>query len=174
MIIPIRLADGTSSDAVTRELRRLGASSSSNGGLAPQGAPFLAAVVALLRVVALIDGLVCAALVVLSLIVLARERARTIGVVRAVGGRTRDVALVLAGGAAAIVSVAFVTGVLLERELLAPVLSALVERYGVLPLQARPGEIAIVALGAFAVVVLASALLARPRATVAEQLAEQA
>ena len=172
--VAIRLADGTPPGAVTRELRRLGASSSSNGGLAPQGAPFLAAVVALLRVVALIDGLVCAALVVLSLIVLARERARTIGVVRAVGGRTRDVALVLAGGAAAIVSVAFVTGVLLERELLAPVLSALVERYGVLPLQARPGEIAIVAVGAFAVVVLASALLARPRTTVAEQLAEQA
>ena len=172
--VAIRLAAGTAPGAVTRELRRLGASSSRNGGLAPQGAPFLAAVVALLRVVALVDGLVCAALVVLALIVLARERARTLGVVRAVGGRTRDVALVLAGGALTIVSAALVAGVLVERELLAPALSALVERYGVLPLQARPGEIALVALVALAVCVLASALLARPRTTVAEQLAEQA
>ncbi len=172
--IAIRLAEGTSAATVKQELLRLGASSSSNGGLAPQGAPFLAAVVALLRVVALVDGLVCAALVVLALVVLARERARTLGVVRAVGGRTRDVALVLAGGAAMIVSLSLVVGVLLEREVLAPALSRLVERYGVLPLQARPSEIALVALAAMAVVVLASAALARPRSTVAEQLAEQA
>ena len=170
--VAIRLRDGASRAAVKAELRSLGAPASDNGGLAPQGAPFLAAVVALLRVVAIIDGLVCGALVVLALIVLARERARTLGVMRAVGGRTRDVALVLAGGATTLVAVSLVVGVLLEREVLAPALSRLVERYGVLPLQARPGEIALVALACAAVVALAAVVLARPRTTVSEQLAQ--
>ncbi len=132
--IAVRLQPGVSVPHFRSTLRARGLSSSVNSGLAPNGSSFLHTIVVLLRTVAVVDGLVCVALVLLSLIVLARERASTIGVLRAAGGASRDVAALLAGAAILLLATAVPVGYALERYLLGPALSQMVERYGALPL----------------------------------------
>ena len=82
----------------------------------------------------MLNGLGCLALVLLALVVLARERARTIGVLRAVGGSMRHTVALLAGAGVTLIAVALPLGWALERWVFAPFVSRVVDRYGVLPL----------------------------------------
>jgi ABC-type lipoprotein release transport system permease subunit len=91
-------------------------------------------VVAVLRVVAVVDGLVCAGIVLLALGALARERSATLGVLRTVGAGGRSLTATLTGAAVAHVVPAVAGAYALERLVLAPALSGLVARYGALPL----------------------------------------
>jgi ABC-type antimicrobial peptide transport system permease subunit len=132
--IAVRLEPGVNVPHFRSTLRSHGFSSTLNSGLAPKGSTFLQTIVVLLRTVAVVDGFVCAALVLLSLVVLSRERSATIGIVRAIGGSSRDIAALLAGAAFLLLVIAVPAGYALERWILAPALSQMVERYGSLPL----------------------------------------
>jgi ABC-type antimicrobial peptide transport system permease subunit len=138
--IAVRIEPGVDVTRFRSTLSSHGLSSSVNSGLAPKGSSFLHTIVVLLRTVAVIDGLVCVALVLLSLIVLARERASTIGVLRAAGGTSRDVAALLAGAALLLLAISVPVGYALERFLLGPALSQMVARYGALPLAPSGSE----------------------------------
>ena len=168
----VRLSAGTDRKTVTRELARLGIRSSTNGGLAPAGAPFLAAVVALLRSVAVVDAFVCAALIALALAALARERASTLGLLRALGGGRLEVSQFFAGAAFVQVLLALSLGLALEEFVLAPTLSGLVERYGTLPLGLTLSDLLLAALGCVVVIVAAAGLTAwrQGRTSVVEAL----
>jgi ABC-type lipoprotein release transport system permease subunit len=146
--VAVRVARGARPVDVQRRLQAEGLRVAVNGGIAPSGGSLLDAVVALLRIVAVIDSLVCVALVLLALVVLARERRGAIAVLRSAGARPAQVVGLLAGAAAAHLALALPLAYLLERAVLAPALSSLVERYGDLPLAPAPGDVALVALGA--------------------------
>jgi hypothetical protein len=152
--IAVRPAAGVSTGTIQQRLAERGLSASASGGLAPAGAPFLGTVVTLLRTVAVIDGLVCVALVLLALVVIARERAPTIAVLRTVGGTQRAVAALLFGAAAAQLLLALPVAYAVERWLLGPRLSGLVARYGALPLAPTVSEVLLVAGGATAGAIL--------------------
>jgi putative ABC transport system permease protein len=156
--VAVRPDAGVSSAALAARLRPRGLSSHVNGGLVPAGSPFVGTIVALLRAVAVLNGLGCLALVLLSLIVLARERAATIGVLRAVGGGTAQTVALLAGAAAVLAGVSAVVGWGLEVAVLAPLVSHLVGRYGALPLTPDRLDLALVAGGAAIAVGVAAAL----------------
>ena len=159
--IAVRVAPGVAATTVRDRLRERGLSVSESVGLVGSSKGFLHAVVALLRAVAVLDGLVCAALVALGLVVLARERAATIGVIRAVGGTARQIASLLAGAAALSVVCALVVGYTAERFLLSPALSGIVERYGALPLTPGATDAALVVAGAVLVGAVCSLVVAR-------------
>ena len=106
---------------------------------------FLHTAAVLLLTVGAVNGIVCTALVLLSLTALARERARTIGVLRVAGGGVRDIAALLGGAAGAQLALAVPAGFLLAREVLGPAVARLAERYGTLAL--APGGTAVVAVG---------------------------
>ncbi len=97
--IAVRPLTGTSAPVVKSRLEALGISAIPTNGLVPSGSSFIAAVVALLRAVAVVNGLGSLALAVLALVGLARERSDTVAVIRAVGGRRVHVAALLGGAA---------------------------------------------------------------------------
>ena len=109
----------------------------------------------------MIDSLVCVALVLLTLVVLARERRAAIAVLRSAGARPAQVVGLLAGAAAAHLAIALPLAYLGERLVLAPALSSLVERYGDLPLAPSPLDVALVVLGAALAAALTAWLAAR-------------
>jgi hypothetical protein len=145
--VAVRVTAGARPADVQRRLEQEGLHVAVNGGLAPSGGTLLHAVVALLRIVAVIDSLVCVALVLLALIVLARERRGAIAVLRSAGARPGQVVGLLAGAAAAHLVLALPLAYALERLVLAPALSGLVARYGDLPLAPAALDVALVALG---------------------------
>ena len=159
--VAVQTKPGVSASTVRDELRSQGLDAESNTGIAPSGAPFLTTIVALLRVVAVLNGLVCAALVLLALMVLARERSETIGVLRTSGGTRRDVWALLFGAGAALTAVALAVAYVLERLVFAPTLSGMVDRYGVLALAPTPVEVLAVAVAALAIAAATAALIAR-------------
>ena len=121
---------------------------------------------ALLRVVAVVTGLVCGAIVLLSLVVLARERAETIAILRTCGARPAQVVATLLGAALVLLLLAVPLGYALERLVFGPTLSHVAARYGALPLQPSALELAGVLAGAAVLASLAAAAtgvrLARP------------
>lgn len=153
-------ADGVSARELRDRLERRGVEATEAEGLVPSGSPFLGAVVALLRSVAAVNGLVCVSLVALALTVLARERAETIAILRTSGATGRDVAAMLAGAAAPLIALAVPLGYALERGLLAPSLSGMVARYGSLPLTPSARDVVVVAAGAGAAALLAAGVAA--------------
>ncbi len=159
--IAVRARSGVSVATLRTALEGQGLTVTTNSGLAPSGAPFLTTIVALLRVVAVVNGLVCAALVLLALVVLARERSETIGVLRTSGGSRRDVWALLFGAGVVLVAAALVAAYVLERFVFGPTLSGMVERYGVLPLAPNGADVVVVGLAGVVVVALTSALAAR-------------
>lgn len=160
--VVVRPSAGASSAAVAARLRPQGLHSSVNGGLAPAGSPFVATIVTLLRAVALLNGIACLALVLLALVVLARERAATIGVLRAVGGGTIHTVALLCGAGITLLALAAPVGWALEQWVFAPLVSRLVGRYGVLPLAPSAGDVSLVVAGALGTV-LAAAVIAGMR-----------
>ena len=164
--VAVRVAAGISPAAVAARFKPQGLSSHTNGGLAPAGSPFVSTIVALLRAVAVLNGLGCLALVLLALVVLARERAATIGVLRAVGGSMRHTVALLAGAGMTLIAVALPSGWALERWAFAPLVSRVVDRYGVLPLVPSLSDLSLIAGGGVAAVVVAAAIAGRRYASV--------
>ena len=130
------------------------------GGLVPSGASFVAAVVALLRAVAAVNGAGSIALTVFALVVLARDRSETVAVVRAIGGSRRHVAMLLGGAGLLLITLALVTAVLAQRLLLDPIIERLLGTYGVLDVSPDGRDLALTAVGAMLAAIASSVAVA--------------
>jgi ABC-type antimicrobial peptide transport system permease subunit len=155
--IAIRLRPGANQAAVDRGLARIGASVQEVGGATSSNQTLLNVLAALLRAVALVDGIVCLYILVQALALTARERRSTISVLRAAGAGGREVRRVLAGAALLVVAGAVPAAIALELLVFGPAASRLAASYVSLPLHAGIGQIAIVVGGLLALALLAAA-----------------
>ena len=163
--IAIRLRPNADRAAVTAGLRRLGAAPAKTSTVVGTGQALIGALTSILRVVAIVNGLVCLYALVQALVLTARERRSTIGVLRACGAGAGAVRVLLAGAAATVVLPAAFAGILLERLVLGPALARLAAAYASLPLGAGPGEIAITLAGFALCALIAVISVARLSAT---------
>jgi ABC-type antimicrobial peptide transport system permease subunit len=131
-------------------------------GATSRGKTLLSVLAALLRVVALVDGIVCLYILVQALALTARERRSVIAVLRAAGAGRREVRLVLTGAALLVVAGAAPAAVALELLVLGPATSRLAASYVSLPLDVGVGHVAIV-VGGLLVLGLAAAAWATRR-----------
>ena len=145
--IAIRLHPNADRGAITRELLELGAKPAAASTALGTGQALIDALKAILRVVAIVNGLVCLYALIQALVLTARERRATIAVLRACGAGADGVRMLLAGAAATVVLPAALAGVLLERLALGPALARLAAGYASLALGADLPEIAIVLAG---------------------------
>jgi hypothetical protein len=159
--IVVKLARGADRAAVARRLATLGAQPAAVGGATTRNGAFLGTLAALLRVVAIVDALVCLYALVQGLGLVARERAPTLALLRATGAEGPTVAAVLAGAALAVALPAAVLALALERLVLAPLVGHLAAGYADLAPQSSAGQAAL-ALGGLALLgVVAAAWVAR-------------
>jgi hypothetical protein len=167
--VVVKLARGADRAAVTRSLATLGAQPAAVGGATTRNGAFLGTLAALLRVVAIVDALVCLYALVQGLGLVARERGPTLALLRATGAEGATVGAVLAGAALAVALPAAVLAFVLERLVLAPLVGRLAAGYADLRPQSSAGQAAL-ALGGLALLgVVAAAWVAR-RATAAPPL----
>jgi len=152
--IAVRLKPGAGVGAVSAGLTALGARATPTSGVIGQGRELVAALTAILRAVAIVDGFVCFYALVQALVLTARERGATIAVLRACGAGAGAVRLLLTGAAAAVVLPAALLGALLERFVLGPAMARIAVGYASLELTAGPAELAAVLAG---LVILAGA-----------------
>ncbi len=152
--IAIRLHPNADRAAVTAGLLALGATPAKTSAAVGTSRALIDALTSILRVVAIVNGLVCLYALIQALVLMARERRTTIGVLRACGAGAGAVRVLLAGAAATVVLPAAVAGILLERLALGPALARLAAGYASLALGAGAGEIVIVlaAFGLFATI----------------------
>jgi ABC-type lipoprotein release transport system permease subunit len=147
-LLVVRLDPGADVDAVSRRITRTtGIQPSRPGATAPRAGGFLSILAALLRVVAAVDGLICLYVVVQVLSLTARDRRSAIALLRALGAGRAATMAVFAGAALAVAVPGVVVGALLEREVLAPVVSRLAGDYVSVPLATGPADIALVLAG---------------------------
>jgi ABC-type lipoprotein release transport system permease subunit len=159
--IAVKLADGADRAAVERRLRRLGAAPEPVTAATTRNTGFLGTLAALLRAVALVDGIVCFYILVQALALTARERRSTIAVLRASGAGQREVRLVLLGTALVVVLGAAPAAVALELLVLGPAVSHLAASYVSLPLGAAGWQVAVVLFGLLALGAVAALVAAR-------------
>ncbi|MDQ3608690.1 MAG: ABC transporter permease, partial [Actinomycetota bacterium] len=160
--IAVKLADGASQAAVQAGLIDLGApDAGETAGAATDDAAFLATLAALLRAVALVNGLVCLYALMQALALTARERRGTIAVLRATGAGRGHVALLLGGVVAAATVPAIVAGLALQRWVLGPTTADLAAGYADLQLTAAAAQAAGVAAGVALLAAFASWWVAR-------------
>jgi len=159
--VVIRLEEGVEAADVRAGLAELGAEPSRVGGATPRSQAFLGVLAGVLRLVALVNGLICLYVLAQALAVTAAERRSTMAVLRAGGAPRRTVGLVLAGTAAVVVAVAAPLGVLGERLLLGPATARLAAGYADLPLGAGVGAIVVVLAGLAAIAAGAAAWVAQ-------------
>jgi putative ABC transport system permease protein len=159
--IAVRLRSGANTAAVTRRLAAIGARPQVVAGATSRSHALISVLAALLRAVALVDGVVCLYILVQALALTARERRSTIAVLRAAGAGGREVRLVLAGAALLMVAGAVPAAVALELLVLGPAASRLAAGYVSLPLDVSAGQVAIVGGGLLALALLAAAWTAR-------------
>ena len=153
--IAVVIAAGARAADVRRELARNGFFPESSGGVAGEAVQgwavrnsgFLDILVALLRGVAAIEGLVCLYALAQMLALTAQERQRAVAVVRALGASRRQVLQVFAGAALLVAVLAAPLGLLLERAVVAPAVGRIAASYVALPLAAGATEALVVALG---------------------------
>jgi len=156
----VRLDPGADVAVVTRRLAEAGFRGRSAGGATSTNRDFLAVLAAVLRIVAIAIGLVCAAAIAQALALTARDRRRALAVLRATGASRAALATVLAGAAGALMVPAFVLAVALERLVLGPVVAGLAADYASLRLTSGVAATLAVAAGlalAGAIAVLAVA-----------------
>ena len=167
--IVVKLARGADRAAVTHRLATLGAQPAAVGGATTRNGAFLGTLAALLRVVAIVDALVCLYALVQGLGLVARERGPTLALLRATGAEGATVGAVLAGAALAVALPAAVLALALERLVLAPLVGHLAAGYADVAPQSSAAQAAL-ALGGLALLgVVAAAWVAR-RATAAPPL----
>ena len=167
--VAVKLAPGADASGVEAALARDGYYASSFGGVAGEAVEgwadrnggFVSILVALLRAIAFLDGVVCLYVLVQMLALTAQERRHALGIVRAVGASARQLAALFAGSALTVAAFAAPAGILLERHLAAPAVSRLTASYVSLPLAAGAGPIAVVACGIFAAALAAACWVAR-------------
>jgi hypothetical protein len=162
--IAVRLDPGASAAIVSGELASSGAASSPTATVTGKGQTLVSALTAILRAVAVVDGLVCLYTLVQALALVAVERRETIAVLRACGAGRAGVQQLLAGAAVVVVVPAVVIGVLLERVVLGPAMSRIAENYATLPLGASTEVIAVVVLGLLALAAVAVLWVSRQAA----------
>jgi ABC-type lipoprotein release transport system permease subunit len=145
--LAVVLTPGADVGAVDAALARLGGEPASAGGATARGAPLVDVLRAILRLVAIVDGLVCLYALIQACALTVFERRRTLAVLRASGAGAGAIARLLGGAVAVIVVPAAIAGVALERLVLGPALSHLAEGYATLPLAAGPGPVLAVLAG---------------------------
>jgi ABC-type lipoprotein release transport system permease subunit len=166
--IAVVLTADASPSAVTARLDALGADVGGAPGAIAGSRALIAALTAILRAIAAVDGLVCLYALIQALALTAQERRVTLGVLRACGGGTGSVARLLAGAAVSVLVPAAAVGVIVERTVLGPVMSRIAADYAVLPLAAGLGEIGLLVgglglIGAVAVTTVARQAVAGAR-----------
>jgi ABC-type lipoprotein release transport system permease subunit len=159
--VVVRLAGGADRDAVRRSIVQLGGSLATVGGATTRDAQFLGVLAAVLRGVGLTVALVCLYALVQALAVTARERRGAVALLRACGGDSGTVALVLLGAAAAVAVPAALAGVALEIVVLGPLVARLAAGFATLPIAPGAGQVILVVAGLLALAALATALVAR-------------
>ncbi len=143
--IAVRLEPGTNASRVAAEIGVTGVSRTKT--ITGEGNTLVAALTAVLRAVAVIDGLVCLYAVMQALALVADERRGTIAVLRACGAGTGAVRRLLTGAALVVVVPTALLAVLLERLVLGPEMGRIAAGYVSLALAASPREIALVVVG---------------------------
>jgi ABC-type lipoprotein release transport system permease subunit len=108
---------------------------------------FLRILAALLRSVAVLDGLVCVYALAQMLALIARERRRAVAIVRALGGSRAQVLAVFAGSALVIAAAAAPLGIVAQRVVLGPLVANLAVSYVTLSLGAGAQPITFVLAG---------------------------
>lgn len=145
--IAVRLDPGADSAAVSAALTRLGAFPTPASGATARGVPLVATLRTILRLVAIVDGLVCLYALVQTCALTVAERRGTVAVLRATGAGSSAVCRLLTGVVLTLVIPAAVLGILVERLLLGPALSNLAVSYAALELDAGYPQIAAVVAG---------------------------
>jgi putative ABC transport system permease protein len=99
---------------------------------------------AILRAVAIVDGLVCLYALVQSCALTLAERRRTVAVLRATGAGPGAIRRLLTGVVAGLVIPAALLGIVIERVVLGPAVARLAANYATLELSAGLVEVAAV------------------------------
>jgi hypothetical protein len=160
-LLAIRLASEADRARVAAGIRALGAPPARTAGATTRSAGFLGILAALLRGVGLAVGLVCLYALVQTLAMTARDRRGAVALLRAAGGDSVTVGLVLAGAALAVAVPAALAGALLERAALGPAVSRLASGFAPLPVAPTAPQALAVAAGVLALAAAATALVAR-------------
>ena len=145
--IAVRLDPGADQAAVSDALTKLGALPAPATGATARGVPLVETLRTILRVVAIVDGLVCLYALIQTCAITLQERRSTVAVLRATGAGFAAVARLLIGVVLALVIPAAVLGILIERLVLGPALAKLAASYATLELSAGLSEIAAVIVG---------------------------
>src|SRR5262249_37930878 len=116
-------------------------------GATARGVPLVATLRTILRVVAIVDGLVCLYALIQTCAITLQERRGTVAVLRATGAGFAAVSRLLIGVVLALVIPAAALGILIERVVLGPALANLAASYATLELGAGLSEIAVVGVG---------------------------
>jgi ABC-type antimicrobial peptide transport system permease subunit len=159
--IVIRLKPGADRAAVGARLRDLGSVPSTVGGATTRNGDFLGILATLLRVVALIDALVCLYALAQSLALTAGERRPTLALLRATGAPATTVGAVLAGAGLAIAVPSALLALALEHWLLAPLVGDLAAGYADLTARPQTGQALLVVGGLAGLAIAAAAWTAR-------------
>jgi ABC-type lipoprotein release transport system permease subunit len=159
--IVIRLKPGADPAAVGARLRALGSLPASVGGATTRNGDFLGILATLLRVVALVDALVCLYALAQALALTARERRPTLALLRATGAPASTVGAVLAGAGLAIAVPSALLALALEHWVLAPLVGDLAAGYADLTARPQGGQALLVIAGLAGLAVVAAAWAAR-------------
>jgi len=155
--------DATTGD-VAREIEGIGFDADgASGSAGTNDQAFLGVLAGVLRVVALVNVLICLYALVQALAVTAAERRPTIAVLRASGAGRGTITLVMLGAAAAVVALAAPAGVAIQRGVLGPIVADLAAGYATVPLGAGLGQI-LATFAALALIAASAASLAAKRA----------
>ena len=162
--IAIRLDPGANQAAVSAALSKLGAPPAPAAGATARGVPLVDTLRTILRVVAIVDGLVCLYALLQTCAITLQERRSTVAVLRATGAGFLAVSRLLLGVVLALVLPAAVLGIVIERLVLGPALANLAVNYATLELGAGLSQIAVVVVGLLVACVIAVVWVTR-RAT---------
>jgi putative ABC transport system permease protein len=167
--LAVKLRTGADLNLVRNVLLSRGIDSERTGGIAQDSGAsgslgrtsFLRILAALLRSVAVLDGLVCIYALAQMLALIARERRRAVAIVRALGGSRAQVLAVFAGSALVIAAAAAPIGIAAQHFVLAPLVANLAVSYVTLSLAAGMQPIVVVLAGIVAAVGAAAAWATR-------------
>ena len=159
--IAVKIDAGADRDAVAQGLIALGATPQEAAGATDRNQAFLGILAGVLRVVALVNGLICLYILVQALAVTAVERRQAIAVLRSAGAGRHAITLVMGGAALAVTAVAIPVAIALETLLLGPLVSRLAAGYATPDLSAGVGQSAIVIFGLLGLAAVAASWVAR-------------
>jgi hypothetical protein len=159
--VVVRPRPGADRERLNAGLRELGAEPTAVSGATTRSGAFLDTLASLLRVVALLDALVCLYALVQALGLVARERRPTLALLRATGAPAQTVRLLLLGAALALALPAVLVAVALERWILAPLTGDLAAGYADLAGGATAVQALAVAAAFLVLAVIAALRVAR-------------